>query len=104
MERPVDATWLKRRVIELSTHPLNGWDSLGVMALIESAPTLRNPEYATAEWIKTKNNSGYKCSACGAREKISAVVNERKLRAVLDRSIFLTKCLTLFRNRYKIQL
>ena len=75
MERPVDATWLKRRVIELSTHPLNGWDSLGVMALIESAPTLRNPEYATAEWIKTKNNSGYKCSACGAREKISAVVN-----------------------------
>ena len=39
MARYIDADALERKVNDLSTHPLNEWDTMGVLAIIDEQPT-----------------------------------------------------------------
>lgn len=47
--RLIDADALKAYVNSLSTHPLNEWDTLGVLAAIDKQPTIPAPRWVRCE-------------------------------------------------------
>ena len=47
--RPIDADALKAYVNSLSTHPLNEWDTWGVLAAIDKQPTIPAPRWHRVE-------------------------------------------------------
>lgn len=50
MSRLIDADALKAYVNSLSTHPLNEWDTWGVLAAIDKQPTV-----ATSPWHRVED-------------------------------------------------
>lgn len=66
MARYIDADKLKELVNGRSSHWLNEWDTLGVLAVIDETPTADVAEVKHGEWIE--NGANYKCSICGNTE------------------------------------
>lgn len=68
MSRYIDADALKDYVNSISTHWLNEWDTLGVLAAIDKAKTVDVQEVKHGKWIPI-DPTGYigltKCSECG---------------------------------------
>lgn len=65
--RIIDADALKKAVNGRSTHWLNDWSTLGVLAVIDEQPTIDAVPVAHGEWIYTDKGwqiGKYKCSEC----------------------------------------
>lgn len=62
---------LKREARKLSTHLLNEWDTMGVLALIGRQPAADVVPVRHGHWISCKPYNpafnGYECSECGAQ-------------------------------------
>ena len=82
MERYISANKLKTIVSQLSSSPLNEWDTWGVMSVIDRTPSEDVAPVVRAHWEKfdlfvynsddepvSKIGEVYRCSRCGIEEE-----------------------------------
>ena len=67
MARYIDAEILKHKVLRISTHFLNSWDTLGVLSVIDETPTEDVDVARHGSWVLDDDVSSYRysCSCCG---------------------------------------
>ena len=63
-DRLISADGLKGYVNSISTHWLNEWDTVGVLAAIDKQPTIDAEPVKHGRWIWDKRFSDYTCSEC----------------------------------------
>lgn len=68
MARYIDADALKKCVNDRSTHWLNGWDTLGVLAVVDEQPTADVREERRGHWTHDDEGNAV-CSYCNGKSK-----------------------------------
>ena len=63
MGRLIDADKLAKDINDLSTHPLNEWDTMGVLMRIDKQPTVDAEPVRHGRWVELEH--AYECSFCG---------------------------------------
>ena len=77
-QRLIDANALKNHINGVSTHWLNDWSTIGVLAAVDKQPTVDAVEVVHGEWCEDYETfvddsgqesypiqTGYVCSECG---------------------------------------
>jgi len=64
MLRLIDADKLAKDINGLSTHPLNEWDTMGILMQIDKQPTVDAEPVRHGHW-DDDHKGFYKCSVCG---------------------------------------
>ena len=85
MERYISVNKLKTIVNQLSSSPLNEWDTWGVMAVIDRTPSEDVTPVVHAHWIykcKFNGNDEYTCSRCRRLVAVSTSVKRNHIDAV----------------------
>ena len=63
-KRLIDANALKTHINGVSTHWLNDWSTLGVLAAVDKQPTVAAVEVVHGRWMFRKNWDFFVCSEC----------------------------------------
>ena len=68
MAEYIEREAFKEEVRRLSTHYLNEWDTLGVLAAADRIPAADVRPVVRGKWVQgdMPTYGGYKCSVCGA--------------------------------------
>lgn len=61
----IEASVLKQKVLDRSSHLLNEWDTLGVLAVIDETPKADVKQVVHGYWYLTSDYEWFTCSACG---------------------------------------
>ena len=70
-KRLIDANALKAHINGVSTHWLNDWSTLGVLAAVDKQPTVDAVEVVHGKWEMGVDEGDYEygtCSVCGYTE------------------------------------
>ena len=71
-KRLIDANALKNHVQAVSTHWLNDWSTIGVLAAVDKQPTVDAVEVVHARWENVQNGKGC-CSNCHRLDSIDSL-------------------------------
>lgn len=66
----IDRDMLAKEINRLSTHPLNEWDTMGILLLLDSIPSADVRENVHGKWVEYPiADDYYQCSICGVLSK-----------------------------------
>lgn len=60
----IDADALKKSVNDKSTHCLNDWSTIGVLAEVDRQPTIDAVRVVHGKWVEYPRAHYFKCSNC----------------------------------------
>ena len=73
-KRLIDANALKAHINGVSTHWLNDWRTLGILAAVDKQPTVDAVEVVHGRWITDEKGKTY-CSRCRVIDDYASVHN-----------------------------